>query len=69
MTRCARYFEGTPWGEIAVATVLACAIGYAVIARFLRYISTHDFRPFVYYRIGLALAVFGMRGTGVVTAS
>lgn len=59
----------TSWGEIAVATVLAFVIGYAVIAWFLKYISTHDFRPFVYYRIVLALAVFGLLATGAINAS
>ena len=59
----------TSWGEIAVATVLAFVIGYAVIAWFLRYISSHDFRPFVYYRIALSIGLFGMLGTGVISAS
>ena len=39
------------WGPIALATVVSFVIGYAVIAWLLRYISTHDFLPFVVYRI------------------
>ncbi len=56
------------WGPIAVATVISFVIGYAVIAWLLRYISTHTFRPFVIYRIGLALVLFVLLGTGVIAA-
>ncbi len=59
----------TSWGQIAVATVIAFFIGYAVIAWFLRYISSHDFRPFVIYRIALSLALFGLLASGVIVAS
>jgi undecaprenyl-diphosphatase len=45
------------WGPIALATVVSFVIGYAVIAWLLRYISTHDFLPFVIYRIALAVVV------------
>ncbi len=59
----------TSWGEIAVATLIAFVIGYAVIAWFLRYISSHDFRPFVIYRIALSLALFGLLASGAIVAS
>jgi undecaprenyl-diphosphatase len=55
------------WGPIALATVVAFAIGYVVIAWLLRYISTHNFRPFVIYRIGLALVVVVLLLTGVLS--
>ena len=42
------------WGPIALATVVSFVIGYGVIAWLLRYISTHNFLPFVVYRIVLA---------------
>jgi undecaprenyl-diphosphatase len=59
---------GTPaWGPIAVATLVSFVIGYGVIAWLLRYISTHDFRPFVYYRIALAVVLAGLLLTGVVS--
>ena len=45
------------WGPIALATVVAFVIGYAVIAWLLRYISTHNFLPFVIYRLALAALV------------
>ncbi|ANS78485.1 Undecaprenyl-diphosphatase [Serinicoccus hydrothermalis] len=58
--------SGTGWGAIAVATVLAFAVGYAVIAWFMRYITTHTFTPFMVYRIVLALVLFALLGLGVL---
>lgn len=55
------------WGPILLATVVAFVIGYAVIAWLLRYISTHNFLPFVIYRIGLAAVVVVLLLTGVLT--
>ena len=56
------------WGPIVLATVVAFFIGYAVIAWLLRYISTHNFLPFVVYRIGLAVVVAALLLTGVLEA-
>lgn len=58
--------SGTGWTAITVATVLAFAVGYAVIAWFMRYITTHTFTPFMIYRIVLALVLFGLLGAGVL---
>ena len=58
--------SGTGWGAIAVATLLAFLVGYAVIAWFMRYITTHTFTPFMIYRIVLALVLFGLLGAGVL---
>jgi len=55
------------WGPIALATVVAFVIGYAVIAWLLRYISTHNFTPFVLYRLALALVLAVLLLTGVLT--
>ena len=41
-------------------------VGYAVIAWLLRYVSTHNFLPFVVYRIGLAAVVAVLLLTGVL---
>jgi undecaprenyl-diphosphatase len=54
------------WGPIVLATVVAFVIGYAVIAWLLRYISTHDFGPFVLYRIALAAVVAVLLLAGVL---
>ncbi|TDQ45857.1 undecaprenyl-diphosphate phosphatase [Actinorugispora endophytica] len=40
-----------------VGTVVAFAVGYAVIAWFMRFISTNSFMPFVYYRIALGILI------------
>jgi undecaprenyl-diphosphatase len=55
------------WGPIVLATVIAFAIGYAVIAWLLRYVSTHTFMPFVIYRIALAVLVAVLLLTGVLS--
>lgn len=60
--------DGDGWGQIAIATVLAFVVGYAVVAWFMRYISHHNFRPFVYYRIALAVFLFGLLVLGKVAA-
>ena len=59
----------TDWGPTFLATVIAFAIGYAVIAWLLRYISTHSFRGFVYYRLGLAAVVATLLVTGVLPSA
>jgi undecaprenyl-diphosphatase len=56
------------WGPTILATVIAFAVGYAVIAWLIRYISTNSFMPFVYYRLGLGALLFVLLGTGVLTA-
>ena len=56
------------WGPIIAATVLAFVVALAIIAWFMRYISTHTFTPFVIYRIALALVLFALLGTGVLVA-
>jgi undecaprenyl-diphosphatase len=54
------------WGPIALATVVSFVIGYAVIAWLLRYISTHNFMPFVIYRLAVAALVAILLLTGVL---
>ncbi|MDO5094249.1 MAG: undecaprenyl-diphosphate phosphatase [Propionibacteriaceae bacterium] len=57
------------WGPTILATVIAFGIGYAVIAWLLKFISTHTFRGFVYYRWGLAAVLVVLLATGVLQAS
>ena len=54
------------WGPIALATIVSFVIGYAVIAWLLRYVSTHNFMPFVIYRISVAILVAILLLTGVL---
>ncbi|WP_028822009.1 undecaprenyl-diphosphate phosphatase [Propionimicrobium lymphophilum] len=54
------------WGPTILATVISFVIGYAVIAWLIRYITTHSFKPFVIYRIGLALVLAILLALGVL---
>jgi undecaprenyl-diphosphatase len=56
------------WGPTILATVVAFAIGYAVIAWLIRYVSHGSFLPFVIYRIGLGSLVLVLLGTGVISS-
>jgi len=49
-----------------IASVVAFIVGYATIAWLLRYVSTHDYRLFVVYRIALGLGVIALLTTGVL---
>lgn len=57
------------WWPIVIATVISGLVGYAVIAWLMRYISTHDFKPFVFYRIALAVVLFVLLGFGVIDSA
>ena len=53
-------------GPTILATVIAFAVGYLIIAWFLRYISHHTFTVFVIYRIALGTAILALVGTGLI---
>ncbi|WP_371658548.1 undecaprenyl-diphosphate phosphatase [Streptomyces sp. NBC_00280] len=55
------------WGPTAFATVIAFAVGYAVIAWFMKFISTKSFMPFVYYRIVLGIVIIVLVATGALS--
>ncbi|MCQ9179138.1 undecaprenyl-diphosphate phosphatase [Streptomyces sp. IBSBF 2953] len=55
------------WGPTLFATVIAFASGYAVIAWFMKFISTKSFMPFVWYRIVLGILLFVLVGAGVLS--
>jgi undecaprenyl-diphosphatase len=52
--------------ETAVATVVAFAVGYAVIAFLMRWISTRSFLPFVIYRLLLGTTLLVLLSAGVL---
>ncbi|MEU2179523.1 undecaprenyl-diphosphate phosphatase [Streptomyces thermolilacinus] len=54
------------WGPTVFATVVAFGVGYAVIAWFMKFISTKSFMPFVIYRIVLGLVLFALIWLGVL---
>ncbi|MBA2946814.1 undecaprenyl-diphosphate phosphatase [Streptomyces himalayensis] len=55
------------WGPTIFATLIAFAVGYAVIAWFMKFISTKSFMPFVYYRILLGVVLFALVAMGVLS--
>jgi len=56
------------WGPTIFGTVVAFAVGIAVIHWLLKYVSTRSYAPFVAYRIVLGSIVLILLGTGVITA-
>ncbi|MFT2016808.1 undecaprenyl-diphosphate phosphatase [Streptomyces sp. 796.1] len=55
------------WGPTVFATIIAFVVGYAVIAWFMKFISTKSFMPFVYYRVLLGLVIFALVGFDVLS--
>lgn len=59
---------GEPLINVAVATVVAFFVGYAVIAWFLRYLSSHSFALFVGYRLVLGTGVLLLLTAGLISS-
>lgn len=57
------------WGQTMVATVIAFAVGYGVIAWLLRYLRTGSYLPFVAFRLALAALIVALLVTGTITAT
>lgn len=55
------------WGPTVFATVIAFGVGYAVIAWFMKFITTKSFMPFVIYRLVLGVLLFILVGTDVLS--
>ena len=55
------------WGPTIFATVIAFVVGYAVIAWFMKFITTKSFMPFVIYRILLGILLFILVGTDALS--
>jgi undecaprenyl-diphosphatase len=51
------------------ATVIAFGSGYAVIAWFMKFISTKSFMPFVWYRLVLGVVLIVLVSMGVLSPS
>ncbi|SBT94683.1 Undecaprenyl-diphosphatase [Streptomyces sp. DI166] len=58
---------GTAWGPTIFATIVAFVTGYAVIAWFMKFISTKSFMPFVWYRIALGIVIIILVATGALS--
>ncbi|MFG2790305.1 undecaprenyl-diphosphate phosphatase [Streptomyces sp. NPDC048419] len=59
--------DHVPWGPTLFATVIAFASGYAVIAWFMKWISTKSFMPFVWYRVALGIVIIALVTAGVLS--
>lgn len=57
------------FGATLIATLVAFVVGYLVIIAFLKIVSTYSYRPFVLYRIGLAVLVVLLLATGALEAN
>ncbi|WP_415949700.1 undecaprenyl-diphosphate phosphatase [Streptomyces sp. KLOTTS4A1] len=57
------------WGPTVFATIIAFVVGYAVIAWFMKFITTRSFMPFVWYRIALGLVILVLIWTGTLEAT
>ena len=55
-------------GPMLLATAVSFAVGYAVIAWLFRWLERRSYAPFVAYRIGLGLLVFGLLAGGAINA-
>ncbi|GAA4816045.1 undecaprenyl-diphosphate phosphatase [Streptomyces ziwulingensis] len=55
------------WGPTIFATIIAFAVGYVVIAWFMKFISTKSFMPFVYYRVALGIVIIVLVSMGVLS--
>jgi undecaprenyl-diphosphatase len=56
-----------PIGYVLVATVVAFFVGYAAIAWFLRYLTSHSMRVFVIYRLVLGSVVLLLLAAGLIS--
>ncbi len=55
------------WGPTIFATIVAFLVGYAVIAWFMKFITTKSFMPFVWYRIALGIVIIVLVSVGVLS--
>ncbi|MEQ4608466.1 undecaprenyl-diphosphate phosphatase [Streptomyces cavourensis] len=57
LTEIGEHGSHVAWGPTIMATVVGGLVGYAVIAWFMKFISTRSFLPFVLYRVALGTAL------------
>lgn len=58
---------GVPFINVAVATLVAFVVGYAVIAWFLRYLANNSFALFVGYRLIVGTGVIILAAAGLIS--
>ncbi|HYO86010.1 MAG TPA: undecaprenyl-diphosphate phosphatase [Dermatophilaceae bacterium] len=57
------------WGQLAVGTGVSFVVAYASIAWLLRFVASNSLRPFVYYRVPLAVLLAVLLGVGGLSAT
>jgi len=53
--------------ETGLATLIAFVVGFVIVGWFLKFVSTHSYMVFVWYRIALGLALFILLGMGLIS--
>ena len=59
-------FSADDLGMFSVGLAASFASAFVVIRWLIRYVATHDFRPFAWYRIAFGIVVLGTAYAGVV---
>ncbi len=59
-------FDAGDLGVFAVGMTVSFAAAFLCVRWLLRYVSSHDFTPFAWYRIAFGLVVLGTGYFGVV---
>ena len=54
--------------QTGLATLIAFIVGFVIVGWFLKYVSSHSYRIFVWYRVALGLALYLLLGFGVINA-
>jgi len=52
------------WGQVALGTAVAAVMAFLAVKWLLRYVQTHTFTVFGWYRIGLAAVIFALLAWG-----
>jgi undecaprenyl-diphosphatase len=58
--------QGSDFGLIAIGAAAAFVSAFAVIRWLIRYVASHDFQPFAWYRIAFGLLILVTAWSGVV---
>jgi len=48
------------WGMVCLGTIVAAVVSFVAVKWLLRYVQTHTFTAFGWYRIGLAILIFAL---------
>ena len=69
VTQAKQISQHVGWGAMTIGIITAFIVGYFSIAWLLKFVAHHSFRPFVMYRVGLALVVALLITSSVITSN